>query len=366
MKILIVVPDLAVGGVTTVVLNMIGGLQKKGCEILLISLKEESSCLKGVYMVSLGIQNFKDYILSIKKVKKIIDQFKPDIIHSHTYYSHMLIRLFTLFFGKEAIHIVSEHGTFIKNKKSLSWFLFRITKSFSNFFINVSKKSLDSYIKNNFFIEENSIVLYNGIDIDKFRKNEIDKKNIYSQYQLDKVEFVLGYVGRFAEEKDVANLLYAVELINFEKVNFKLFLIGDGPCKNELISIVHELGLDDKIIFTGMQENVHKYISAFDILVLPSKTEGLPTVILEAMAMECLIVSTDCGGVREILSGLPSFICETGSSVKLANQINCALTLTMEEKKNYTKIYRERIINKFSIDVMNTNLYSIYKKLLNI
>jgi glycosyltransferase involved in cell wall biosynthesis len=363
MKILIIVPDLVVGGVTTVVLNSIYGLKSEmDCEVLLLSLKSIESSFNFVEVKSLNVRNFKDYFFSLKKLNDIIKEFKPDIIHSHTYYSHMLIRLHRVVYGRCAIYIVNEHGTFVGNKNNFSWFLFKLTKALSDIYINVSMRSLKSYIDNSLFRKDKSIVVYNGIDCEKFVKNIGDRNEILEQYSLKKEKILLGYVGRLSEEKDLGNLIRAIALINKERGDFRLMLVGDGPCREELILLIQELDLVDKVILTGSQSNVKKYMSAFDILVLSSKTEGLPTVVLEAMSMECLVVSTDCGGVREIFSGLPHFICETGSSQKLAEQINFAINLDRNMKDIYTKAYRERVVSEFSIIKARKNLYSVYKK----
>ena len=368
MKILYVVPDLNVGGVTTVVLNNIKELQQRGCLIKLVTMKTivEPKKYNELNFYSLNINSSKDIFKALMEFNKIVRKFKPDIIHSHTYYANMLIRAYSMIYNNKIVKICNEHGTYRKGVNSTHWLLFKITRKVPDSFVNVSHSSLMSYINNGLCDKRNCAVLYNGIALGKFKKDVELIIKLRNKYSLSSEDIVFGYVGRLSKEKDAINLLQAVNFLKERsKKNFKLIIVGDGPERNNLIDFVNTHKLDDIIVFVGEKSDVVPYLSIIDILVLPSKTEGLPTVLLEAMAMECMIVTTDCGGVAEILSGTKSYIAPVGEPYQLASKMNEVLKLDYDTKNFYAKEYRAKIVSDFSIQTTVDKIYELYINLLS-
>lgn len=368
MKVIYVVPDLVIGGVTSVVVNNIRELQKKDCEVLLVSLKDfnTKNDFSDINKKSLHINDFKSYVLKIKAFNRVIKDFKPDIIHSHTLYPHMFVRLHSLIYFNNIIKICNEHGTYNYNNNYLQWFSFKITKNISNYFVNVSEASLTSYLEKRFFDADKSIVLYNGVDTKRFKFNKVSRDYIRGKYLIKDDEILFGCIGRLAKEKDVKNLLCAVSLLEKKSsVSFKVLIVGDGPEKDSLIDYVLKHNLKNIVIFIDLQIDVIPYLSSIDILVLPSKTEGLPTILLEAMAMERIVISTDCGGVKEILCGLPSFITPVEDSVELSSSMNKALNLNHKTKNIYSKLYSEKIVSSFSLESTANEIYRFYNNILS-
>lgn len=367
MKILYVVPDLVVGGVSTVVLSNIKELKKRGCLIELVTMKTiiDPKSHDDISYKSLNINSPKDVFRSLTKFEIIIKKFKPDIIHSHTYNANMLVRIHSLIYNSKIVKICNEHGTYRKGANVMPWFLFKVTRKIPDYFANVSHSSLKSYINNGLCNPKKCVVLYNGIELDKFKKNKELGAITRSKYSLTEEQILFGYVGRLSKEKDVSNLLQAVKILkDISRKDFKLIIVGDGPESNGLINFVNLHNLNDKVFFIGEKNDVIPYLSMIDILVLPSKTEGLPTVLLEAMAMECMIVSTNCGGVQEILNGTKSYIAPIENPYQLANQMNKVLTLDPEVRKVYGKDYRNKIISTFSINNTVNEIYNLYFSIL--
>lgn len=87
-----------------------------------------------------------------------------------------------------------------------------------------------------------------------------------------------------------------------------LILIGDGKEKNNLNNLVSEFGMSESVFFLGIKNDIYKYLSAADLFVLPSKWEGFGIAVLEAMACKCLVLSTDCGGVKEVIGGFGTLV----------------------------------------------------------
>ncbi len=155
-------------------------------------------------------------------------------------------------------------------------------------------------------------------------------------------EPIILFVGRLSYEKDLTNLILAFKKVQ-EKVASRLLIIGDGPDRNKLEKLVNNEYLSDKVSFLGHKTNPYPYFARSDLFVLSSTREGLPTVIIEALAFGLKVVSTDCqSGPREILNnGEYGKLVEQSDSFALSNSI----ILTLEDPnpmvpKEFLKKYK--------------------------
>lgn len=363
MRVLYLVPDLVVGGVTSVVLSNIKELQKKNCEILLVSLSNVNISDQtdfSIKALNIPKKDIIKFITSLKKFHTIVQQFKPDIIHSHTYNANIYIRMYSIIYDNSIIKICNEHGTLQENNKSFRHMLYKCTGHFHDHFVNVSDYSLKSYINLGLFDSKRSTVLYNGIDTDKYQF--ANSNNV----TLDKDDIlVFGYIGRLSEEKDPLNLLKAVTYLrSITDDKFKVIIVGDGPEVEVMQKYIVNNNIEHLVSLVGMQKDIVPYLKGIDTLVLPSKTEGLPTVVLEAMSMKRLVVATDCGGIREIFKGVESFIVDIENPRELALMMRDIMKLTLEQRVKLGDTYRSQILECFSIKFTSQKIYDLYELLI--
>ena len=146
-----------------------------------------------------------------------------------------------------------------------------------------------------FVQKENILILNNSVDVDKFDFNVSIRKKMRKSYGLENSDFALLHVGRFVEQK---NHLYLIKVFKelletSENENYKLFLIGDGKLKNEIVHLISELHLENNVILLGLQNNVSDFMQMADCFVMTSIHEGLPIVAVEAQAsgMPCILSS---------------------------------------------------------------------------
>jgi N-acetylgalactosamine-N,N'-diacetylbacillosaminyl-diphospho-undecaprenol 4-alpha-N-acetylgalactosaminyltransferase len=170
-------------------------------------------------------------------------------------------------------------------------------------------------IKETFKFKKEVRVIYNPIDIELINMKALVEPDFL--FEKDTTYFI--GVGVFRVEKNWAMLLEAMALLKHQKI--KLILVGFGDEKKEmkLKELVKQLGIREKVIFVGLQENPFKYISRCHSLVLCSVLEGFPNVILESLALGIPVISTDCrSGPREILAPGTNPEIEVTSSIELA------------------------------------------------
>jgi len=119
---------------------------------------------------------------------------------------------------------------------------------------------------------------------------------------IDNDALVIGVIGRLSVEKGVDRAIDLLAAIRPAYPNAQLHLVGDGPERKKLQQQTARLGLEKNVRFWGWQKQSQRFYEAMDMLLLPSHTEGLPNVVLEAMAMQTPVAATDVGGVRDLLA----------------------------------------------------------------
>lgn len=148
---------------------------------------------------------------------------------------------------------------------------------------------------------------------------------------------VIGSVGRLSEQKGHADLLRAMVLVLQRMSDTELILVGDGELRSELENLSRELKIDNHVWFLGKQENVYPYLARMDLFVLSSLWEGLPTVILEAMAAGTPVLATDIPGNRDLIRpGETGWLAPVANPTGLAESILLALTDIDRQKRIQT------------------------------
>ena len=138
------------------------------------------------------------------------------------------------------------------------------------------------------------LVINNGVDTEKFRFNSTFRRSIRSQLNIKGDELLIGHVGLFNNQKNHSYLIDVFHLLYSKHKNYKLCLLGDGPNILSIRTKVQKLHLDDVVFFEGAVNNVNEYLSAFDLILMPSLYEGLPLSLIEQQAngLKCVVSDT--------------------------------------------------------------------------
>jgi glycosyltransferase involved in cell wall biosynthesis len=219
-----------------------------------------------------------------------------DIIHCHIVqeFQTIVAVLFKLFFNKKVIVKMSSSGEtsdfkVLKEVKFGRLFL-RLIRNVDAI-ISVCKKSSEEILENG-FSKETLVEIPNGIDTSKFLGDTFrGRKNIRN----------ITYVGRLDSYKGVNYLLAGFKELLSKVGNIKLTIVGSGPDETVLKNMARDLNIIDGVAFKGRQEDVLSELDSTDIFVLPSLSEGMPNVLLEAMACELPVVATYVGGNSDLI-----------------------------------------------------------------
>jgi glycosyltransferase involved in cell wall biosynthesis len=228
--------------------------------------------------------------------------------------------------------------------------------------IGVSQEVSDS-IKSNIRPEVPVQTVLNGVNVDSFKRGNIeDCLLIRRQYGIPENAFVVGTMAVFRFQKRLDIWLEVLKKSIEKNDNIYGLIVGAGPLEEEIKAKHLELNLGDRVIFTGLQTSVRPYYEAMDVFMMCSSFEGLPIALLEAMSMECAIITTNAGGIKEVIThkadGLVSNVDEWDLLSTYCTQLADDPNTLNELRKNA----RDRVIKHFSLVAMVSELESLYLK----
>ncbi len=189
---------------------------------------------------------------------------------------------------------------------------------------------------------EQIVTFYNHLDVEKVRNELLPRTQAREALKLSDTAWVVGSVGRLHPDKDPKTLIrgFALALERLPEQSL-LVMIGTGRLENELKKLIHSLGIENNVLLLGKIPLARQYFKAFDCFVLASDHEPFGMVLLEAMAANLPIISSDCGGAPEVV-GDTGLLFKLGNADELADRIaelangeNKPKSLTQQRLENY-------------------------------
>lgn len=227
-----------------------------------------------------------------------------DLIHTHGgvggYYGRTLRKHIP---GLKTVHTI--HGIHYLNNENI--FVRSVSKTIEQYLVQYTgmticetNNDLMTAVKNKIADENKSIVIPNGINITKYSNL---KKNIDLSISLGLTadNFVIGNISRFDVQKNQKLIIQAAYYLTREFPDMRFILVGAGKTLKSMQEYTRELSLDDHVIFTGEVTNLADYYSIFDIFVFPTLWEGMPFVLLEAMAARKAIICSRITNIMEVV-----------------------------------------------------------------
>ena len=297
--------------------------------------------------------------LAVKELKKIIVEQEIDILHTHGYKQDIIGLLARL--GTKAKMVATPHGWSIKGGLILRTYEILDRCSFP-FFNAVAPLSRGLYrsLKRIPGLKGKLHLILNGVDIAEIDNvSDIDQK--ISSLKTHG-EFVIGYIGQLISRKGLDVLLKAVAQLDV--IEWRLAIVGDGIERSALETLAIELKIEKKVFFFGYRKNRIQFLRGFDLFVLPSRLEGIPRCLMEAMAAEIPVISSNIDGSQELINnninGLTFSVDDTS---ELANSIKKIAVDTILGR-NIAKNGRITILENFSAKKMAKAYENLYNELL--
>ena len=205
-----------------------------------------------------------------------------------------------------------------------------------------------------------------GFDLNRFSEGYNEKrKNFRSKYKLSEDEIAIGIVGRLVPVKNHSLFLNAIKFLKEKsRKKIKAFIVGDGEERTMLESKKNELGSTDEIIFTSWEKDVDKVYPGLDIVCLTSFNEGTPVSIIEAQAANKPVVSTNAGGIENIvLPGRTAFLSDSANPNHFFENL---FKLTEDDtlRENFGKEGSDFVKIKFSYFRLAKDMNAVYASLI--
>ena len=218
-----------------------------------------------------------------------------------------------LFFNQDIPVIYHQHGSanpVVRSKYAYGRsILFRIFFEFAlkliykkaNWIIAIDRFCFQQSIQNR--AGERTSLLMNAIDMSKFKPNDLMRNKNRNRLGIEKKRYAILFVGRLEKPKGPGYLLECIPFLNSQGFNFHIFLAGDGTYKDYLENYVMRNRFETQVTFLGQISHVELplYYNMADVLVLPSEMEGIPMVILEALACGTPVVASNVGGIPDVV-----------------------------------------------------------------
>ena len=202
-------------------------------------------------------------------------------------------------------------------------------------------------------------VIPNGIDTSLFKPNPEARRRVRAELGIPEQAWVVGTVGRLAAEKNQTLLVDAMAPLLDERR--QLVIVGDGPERQRLHERVEATLRGAYVHLLGARSDVADLLTAFDVLVLSSKTEGLPLVLLEAMATELPVVSTAVGGIPDVIEdGVTGFLFPAGDKAALTKAL-VRLVGSQELGRDIGVAARRVVAANHSLEHMASGYQALYE-----
>ena len=296
MKIVQVMPDFGLAGAETMVENLSCGLAAEGCDVLVISFFDLHTAIterienRGIKIKYLGKKRGFDPSI-ISKMRKIIKAYQPDVIHTHRY---VLPYAFLASMGFKAKRVHTVHSVAQKEQTKVGKNINRVLFRYFNVVPVALSKEIQRTIQEVYGLPDNRIpVVFNGIDLSRC---------IVKESYARKDTFTVLHIGRFMDVKNHELLLRSFARFKGQHSDARLQLQGDGELKENMMQLAGQLNITDAVEFAGLQSNVYPWLHNADVFILPSKFEGMPMTLIEAMGTGLPIIASNVGGIPDMLS----------------------------------------------------------------
>lgn len=355
MKILIA-SDLhwpTINGVATFSRTLAQGLAERGHEVLVIAPSQSgkrSKQVDGQYLISRTAsvpfpfyQNFRISLTPQREVKKIIEDFEPDVIHIQML---MWIGQAAMKYGnKYGIPIVSTNHAMPENlmdnlkllapvARPINFMLREYGRRFHSKSDCVTMPTQSAIDMFNVEFPNPMIAVSNGIDLSRFQPGPVDPA-IYKKFHLPMDRPIISYIGRLDAEKHLSVLVKAFARMHKE-MNAHLLIVGDGTDADRLHYLTRELSIISHVSFTGRvtDDEITALHRVGSVYCMPSPAELQSIATLEAMASGQPIVAVDAGALRELCQdGRNGYLCAQDDAEQIAERLKLVLSDELRRKE---------------------------------
>jgi len=306
----------------------------------------------------------KDNIKAYYELKKISSEENYDIIHCHTPVAAMLTRMAARKMRKKGTRVIyTAHGFhFFKGAPLKNWLIYLpfewLCSFLTDILITINTEDFE-FAKKHLHAKQTEYVHGVGIDTEKFKNIEVDREKKREELGIPKDSFAVLSVGELNDNKNHETILRAIAKIDRKDIVY--VICGQGNKKEYLENLAKVLGLEERLILAGFRKDVVEIYKCCDLFAFPSKREGLPVSVMEAMASGLPCVVSDIRGCRDLIkSGKNGFLCNPMDIEAFAKKLNELHEYSINRKN--MGVCSQGIIKEFSLDKVKVEMEKVYIK----
>jgi glycosyltransferase involved in cell wall biosynthesis len=298
---------------------------------------------------------------SVWKVARILKEQKVDIVQCHKHQSTVYGTLAAIIAKVPIVfaHVEGLNRTRNIRRKLVNRFILKRVKKI----LAVADRVRDDVLINNPTVPAEKVVtIGNSVDFQRFASVRISKGEVRKRENLPMDAFIFGTVGRLAPTKGYQYLVCAFTTVKKQVPNAFLVFIGEGRLRSQLEKEIENADISDSVRFFGRREDIPELLRALDCFVLPSIAEGMPTVILEAMASRVPCVATNVGGIPEIITDSQTgFLIPSKDENALADVMIRVSRLSHNESEAIMDRSQNMVRNFYDHSIMTGKLENLYR-----
>lgn len=313
-KLFLIITKSQWGGATRYVYDLATNLPKDQFDITVVfgesGLLQDKLAMVGIKTISIPYlqrdiavwQDLKTFVFLLK----LFYRERPDIIHLNSSKIGGIGAVAGRLAGIKKIIFTGHGWAFNENRpwwqKKIILFLHWLTIILNHYTITVAE-SIKQQVQSLPFIDHKLVTIHNGIApfslLPKAEAREIISSQI--NYQLTETDTIIGSISELHPNKGLDLSIKSFKNIVLDHPQLKYIIIGSGQEKNNLTKLINDLDLKNNVYLAGPIDDAKTLLSAFDLFLLPSRTEAFPYVILEAMSANLPIVASNVGGIKEVI-----------------------------------------------------------------
>ena len=379
-KVLHVITRMIRGGAQENTLATVVGLRDRGYDVTLAtgpSWGREGELLTEALEQGIPVMIFPELTREVRPLKDLLTFFKLSawlgrnrcaIIHTHTSKAGLLGRLAARLRGIPVIvhtpHGHVFHSYFSPWKERLFLSLERSAAGWTDRLIALTERCRREHVDLGVGRASQWVTIPSGVDESRFQDFSGERTAILASFGIPPERKIVGFVGRLAPVKGALDLVEALPVIFREVPEAHVLLVGDGEDKPVLLERVRALGLTDRVSLAGHREEIDRLMSAMDLLVVPSRNEGMGRVIVEAGFLAKPVVGTAVGGIPDLIEDS-----ETGLLVERRNPpaLAHAVVRLLKDPRSASELgrrLREKVLQGFTEAQMAAKIHGLYRETL--
>jgi len=363
VKLVQITHDLDLGGLQRVIVNLCRTINRDIFDVSVLCLRNLGCYTEEVQGLGVPVtlieqkQNGTDY-LSFLKVAEYLRTIRPDVIHTHNTQPFVDGTMGALLAGGIKTIVHTDHARDFPDKIKYM-FAEWLVSHFAYKVVGVSKHTVYNLHRYERIPRKKTVVITNGI-YGPMYELEIDKNKKKQELEISTSSKIIGVAVRLDDQKGLTYLIKAMPEVLKKVPDTVLLIAGDGPLAADLKEEAKHLQIESKIRFLGIRLDIPELLSIFDIMVLPSLWEGLPMIILEAMAARCPILATRVGGVATAIENDKTGVLVPSKNPAILAEKILALLKDEQKRLDLAKNAKELFEEKFSARTMAVQYEKIY------